>query len=336
MDKVFVSGGSGYIALHCIAKLIKKGYFVKTSIRSIDRKQEIIDSISKVVDCNQKLEFCQLDLLKDDGWDDALNGCKYVLHTASPVSLLLSNNPEDLIKPAVNGLERCLNSAVKNNVKRFVMTSSFSAIGAGSKEEELDDTNWTDLNNLNISPYDISKTMAEKFLWEYVSKLDKSKNIEVCSVNPVIVVGPSLSKDVGVSNTVVKKLLDGSTPMVPRFGVHLVDVKDVADMHIEAMINPKAAGKRFLLSSESLWFKDISNILRSYNFDKAPKFTAPNLLVKILAIFDKELKIVLFYLGFKNKLNSNNAKKILKWKPKKVNQAIIDTAKQLYEFGILK
>ena len=336
MDKVFVSGGSGYIALHCIAKLIKKGYFVKTSIRSINRKQEIIDSISKVVDCNQKLEFCQLDLLKDDGWDDALIGCKYVLHTASPVSLLLSNNPDDLIEPAVNGLERCLNSAIKNNVKRFVMTSSFSAIGAGSKEKEIDDTNWTDLNNLNISPYDISKTMAEKFLWEYASKLDKSKNIEVCSINPVIVVGPSLSEDVGVSNTVVKKLLDGTSPMVPRFGLHLVDVKDVADMHLEAMINPKAAGKRFLLCSESLWFKEVSNILRSNNFNKAPKFTAPNLLVKILAMFDKELKIVLFYLGFKNKLNSNNAKKILSWKPEKVNQAIIDTAKQLYELGILK
>lgn len=336
MKKVFVSGGSGYIALHCIARLIQKGYFVKTSIRSLSRKQEVIDSISKVVDCDGKLEFCQLDLLKDDGWNDALDECEYVLHTASPVSLLLSNNPDDLIKPAVNGLERCLNSAVKNNIKRFVMTSSFSAIGAGSKEKELDDTNWTDLNNLNISPYDISKTKAEMFLWEYVSKLDKSKNIEVCSINPVIVVGPSLSKDVGVSNTVVKKLLDGSSPMVPRFGVNLVDVKDVADMHIEAMINPKAAGKRFLLSSESLWFTEVSNILRLNNFNKAPKFTAPNFLVKILAIFDKELKIVLFYLGFKNTLYSNNAKKILKWKPKKVDQALIDTAKQLYELGILK
>ena len=203
MKKVFVSGGSGYIALHCIAKLIQKGYLVKTSIRSLNRKQEIIDSISRVVDCNQKLEFCQLDLLKDDGWDDALNECEYVLHTASPVSLLLSNNPDDLIKPAVNGLERCLNSAVKNNVKRFVMTSSFSAIGAGSKEKQLDDTNWTDLDNPHISPYDISKTKAEMFLWEYVSKLDESKNIEVCSINPVIVVGPSLSKDIGESNTVV-------------------------------------------------------------------------------------------------------------------------------------
>ena len=336
MKKVFVSGGSGYIALHCIAKLIQKGYSVRTSIRSLNRKQEIIDGISKVVDCNRKLEFCQLDLLKDDGWDDALNECEYVLYTASPVSLLLSNNPDDLIKPAVDGLERCLNSAVKNNVKRFVMTSSFSAIGAGSKEKELDDTNWTDLDNPHISPYDISKTKAEMFLWEYVGKLDESKNIEVCSINPVIVVGPSLSKDVGVSNTVIKKLLDGSSPMVPRFGVNLVDVRDVADMHIEAMINPRAAGKRFLLSSESLWFPEVSNILRSYNFNKAPKFTAPNLLVKMLAMFDKELKIVLFYLGFKNKLNSNNAKKILKWKPKKVNQAIIDTAKQLYDLGILK
>ncbi|MAV89267.1 MAG: hypothetical protein CBD21_02230 [bacterium TMED161] len=336
MKKVFVSGGSGYIALHCIARLIQKGYFVKTSIRSLSRKQEVVDSISKVVDCDGKLEFCQLDLLKDDGWNDALDECEYVLHTASPVSLLLSNNPDDLIKPAVNGLERCLNSAVKNNIKRFVMTSSFSAIGAGSKEKELDDTNWTDINNPNISPYDISKTKAEMFLWEYVSKLDKSKNIEVCSINPVIVVGPSLSKDIGVSNTVVKKILDGSSPMVPRFGVNLVDVKDVADMHIEAMINPKAAGKRFLLSSESLWFTEVSNILRLNNFNKAPKFTAPNFLVKILAIFDKELKIVLFYLGFKNTLYSNNAKKILNWKPKKVNQALIDTAKQLYELGILK
>ena len=116
MEKVFVSGGSGYIALHCIAGLIKKGYAVKTSIRTLNRKKEIIDSISKVIDCDDKLEFCQLDLLKDDGWDDALKGCRYVMHTASPVSLLLSDNPDDLIKPAVNGLERCLKSAVKNNV----------------------------------------------------------------------------------------------------------------------------------------------------------------------------------------------------------------------------
>tara|TARA_Y100001968_G_scaffold327800_1_gene373623 strand:- start:257 stop:1267 length:1011 start_codon:yes stop_codon:yes gene_type:complete len=336
MKKVFVSGGSGYIALHCIAALIKKGFKVKTSIRSLERKKEVIDSISKVINCNNKIEICELDLLKDDGWDDALKDCEYALHTASPVSLLLSNNPDDLIKPAVDGLERCLKSAVKNNVKRFVMTSSFSAIGAGSKRKELDDNHWTDLKNPNISPYDISKTKAELFLWKYISDLEESKKIEVCSINPVIVVGPSLSNDIGVSNTVVKKLLDGSSPMVPKFGINLVDVKDVADMHIEAMLNKNAVGKRFLLSSETMWFSEVSNILRKNKFKKAPRFTAPNFLIRLLSIFDKELKIVLFYLGFKNILNSYNALNILNWKPRKVENAIVETAKQLYKLGIIK
>ena len=203
MKKVFVSGGSGYIALHCIAALIKKGFLVRTSIRSLERKKEIIDSLLNVIDCNGKIEFCELDLLKDDGWDDAIKGCEYVLHTASPVSLLLSNNPDDLIKPAVEGLERCLKSAVKNKVKRFVMTSSFSAVGAGSKIKELDDDNWTDLNSPNISPYDISKTKAEMFLWDYIDKLENSKKIEVCSINPVIVVGPSLSNDIGPNTSLI-------------------------------------------------------------------------------------------------------------------------------------
>lgn len=336
MKKVFVSGGSGYIALHCIAALIKKGFLVRTSIRSLERKKEIIDSLLSVVDCNGKLEFCELDLLKDDGWDDAIKDCEYVLHTASPVSLLLSNNPDDLIKPAVEGLERCLKSAVKNRVKRFVMTSSFSAVGAGSKIKELDDNNWTDLNNPNISPYDISKTKAEMFLWDYIDKIEDSKKIEVCSINPVIVVGPSLSNDIGVSNTVVKKLLDGSTPMTPKFGINLVDVKDVADMHIEAMLNKSASGKRFLLSSETMWFSEVSKILRDNDFKKAPKYTAPNFLIRVLALFDKELKIVLFYLGFKNILKTNNAINILNWKPRKVKKSIIETAKQLYELGIVK
>ncbi len=336
MEKVFVSGGTGYIALHCIAKLIKNGYRVKTSLRSLNRKNEVISSISNIVNCENKIEFCELDLLKDEGWDNAIKGCQYVLHTASPVSLLLTHEPNSLIKPAVDGLERCLKSAVKNKVKKFVMTSSFSAIGAGSKDFELDDNNWTDLKNPNISPYDISKTKAEMFMWKYINDLDDSMKIEVCSINPVIVIGPSLSKDVGVSNTVIKKLLDGSSPMTPKFGINLVDVKDVADMHVEAMVNKHASGKRFLLSAETMWFPKVSKILRENHFIKAPRFTAPNFLIKILALFDKELKIVLFYLGFKNSLHTNNASKILNWKPRKINNAIIDTAKQLYDFGILK
>ena len=219
MEKVFVSGGSGYIALHCISKLINKGFFVKTSLRSMNRKDEVIKGISKVVDCTDKIEFCELDLTKDEGWDDAIKGCDYVLHVASPLMLGFPKNPDDIILPAINGLKRCIASAVKNKVKRFVMTSSFAAIGSGSKTKTtFDDNDWTDLDNLDLNPYNISKTKAEMALWDYIQSLDEDQKIEVCTINPTVVIGPSLSHDVGGSNLAISKLLDGSMPFSAQFG----------------------------------------------------------------------------------------------------------------------
>mgnify|MGYP001242110673 FL=1 len=337
MNKVFVSGGSGYIALHCIAKLIQKGFFVKTSLRSMNRKTEVIQSISKVVDCENKLQFCELDLMKDDGWDQAIEECDYVLHIASPLMLGFPKNPDDIIKPAVEGLERCLKSAVKNKVKRFVMTSSFAAIGSGFKNKtNFDDNDWTNLDNPQLNPYNISKTKAEMFLWDFIEQLDQNKKIEVCTINPTVVIGPSLSNDMGGSNLAIRKLLDGSMPFSAKFGIDLVDVQDVADMHIEAMLNKDASGKRFLLSSQTIWYSEISKILRSNGFEKSPKYIAPNLLIRLFSIFDKEVRLILDRLGIKYNLNTNNANQILNWKPKNIEKAIIDTAKQLYELKIIE
>lgn len=294
-----------------------------------------MEAISRVVNCDNKLEICFLDLLSDDGWDDAIKSCRYVIHAASPVSLLASNNIEDLVKPAVDGLKRCLFFSIKNNVKRFVMTSSFSAIGAGSKKAEMNDEDWTDLDNPFISPYDISKTKAEKFLWNYKEELNTTAEIEICSVNPVIVIGPSLSRDMGVSNQVIKKLLDKSTPLTPRCGLNLVDVKDVAKIHVKAMLSSKANGKRFLLSAKTLWFNEIAHILRKNGYKNAPRFNAPNFLIKLLSIFDKELEIVLFYLGFKNKLHCNNAINIFDWVPSDIENSIIETANQMKDYKII-
>ena len=337
MNKVFVSGGSGYIALHCIAKLIKKGFFVKTSLRSMNRKTEVIESISKVVDCENKLQFCELDLMQDDGWDEAIKECDYVLHIASPLMLGFPKNPDDIIKPAVEGLERCLKSAVKNKVKRFVMTSSFAAIGSGFKNKtEFDDNDWTDLNNVKLNPYNISKTKAEMFLWDFIKNLDESQRIEVCTINPTVVIGPSLSSDMGGSNLAIRKLLDGSMPFLAKFGIDLVDVQDVADIHIKAMLNKDASGKRFLLSSQTVWYSEISKILRSNGFKKAPKYIAPNLLIKLFSLFDKEVRLILDRLGIKYKLNTNNANQILNWNSRSIEKAIINTAKQLYELKIIK
>ena len=332
MEKVFVSGGSGYIALHCILKLIDRGFLVKTSLRSMNRKNEIIDSISKKIECKNKIEFCELDLTKDDGWNEAINGCDYVLHVASPLMLGFPKNPDDIIKPAVNGLKRCLQAAVNNKVKRFVMTSSFAAIGSGFKNKiDFDDNDWTDLNDPDLNPYNISKTKAEIYLWDYINSLDENQKIEVCTINPTVVIGPSLSNDVGGSNLAISKLLDGSMPFSARFGIDLVDVQDVADMHLEAMLNKDAAGKRFLLSAKTMWYSEISNILRENGFKKSPTFIAPNFLIRLFSLFDKEVRLITDRLGRKFNLKPNNANQILNWKPRNIEKAIIETANQLYK-----
>ncbi len=334
MSKVFISGGAGYIALHCIAGLIKKGFTVKTSLRDMKRQSEVLNSISKVVDCNDRIEFCELDLLKDEGWDDAVNGCDYVLHVASPVLFGMPKDPDSLIKPALEGIQRCLKAAIKNQVKRFVMTSSFAAIGSGSNKTEFNDNDWTNLEREEHA-YNISKTKAEQFLWDYINTLDESKKIEVCAINPVVVIGPSLSDDMGTSNLAIRKLLDGSMPFIPKFGIDLVDVQDVADMHIEAMLNKDAAGQRFLLSAHTIWYSEVADILRANNFKKAPKYVVPNIFIKIFALFDKEAKLALDRLGKKYTLHSNNAKNILNWKPRPIENTIIDTAKQLRQLKII-
>ena len=335
MEKVFVSGGAGYIALHCISKLIQKGFIVKTSLRDMNRQSEVLDAISKKVSCNNKIEFCELDLLKNDGWEDAISGCEYVLHLASPVLFGTPKNPDTLIKPALEGIQRCLKAAVKHKVKRFVMTSSFAAIGSGTNKMEFDDNDWTDLDN-EINAYNISKTKAEKFLWDYIKSLEESQKIEVCAINPVVVIGPSLSDDMGTSNLAIRKLLDGSMPFIPRLGIDLVDVQDVADMHIEAMLNKNAPGKRFLLSSHTMWYSKVANILRENGFSKAPRYVVPNIFIKIFALFDKEAKLALDRLGKKYTLHSNNAYNILNWKPRNIESTIIETAKQLRQLKIVK
>lgn len=335
MEKVFVSGGSGYIALHCISQLIIKGFLVKTSLRNLDRKQEVIDSIKKIADCDGKLEFCELDLMVEDGWEESIRGCDYVLHIASPLIFGTPKNPDDLIQPAVKGLEKCLKASVKNRVKKFVMTSSFAAIGSGSNKTEFNDEDWTSLDS-KIHAYNKSKTMAEIYMWDYINNLSEDQRINVCAINPVVVIGPSLSDDVGISNLAVRKLLDGSLPFMPKLGVDLVDVRDVADIHIKAMLSQEANGKRFLLSSHTLWYSEIANILKDSGYKKVPKITVPNIFVRIFAIFDKEARIALDRLGKKYTLNADNAFKILDWKPRDIKNTIIETAKQLEYLKIIK
>ena len=222
MKKVFVSGGSGYIAMYCIKILLEKGYDVITSVRKESQIDLIKKSLHKHNVALENLKFTILDLLKDEGWDDALKGCEYVLHVASPV--IPGDVDEDsLVKPAVEGMTRCLKAAIKNGAKKFVQTSSYAAI-YGNDKSEHGDNDWTVLSNKNLLPYEISKTKSEKKMWEMVEKSD----ITACAINPVLVLGPSLSGVLSMSNRLtIKKLFN--LPFVPDMAISVVGVMDVAD-----------------------------------------------------------------------------------------------------------
>ena len=329
MEKVLVTGGSGFIALHCIAELLKQNYNVRTSLRSMKRKAEVCESLSKVVKINNNLEFCSLDLLKDDGWVEASKDCTYVLHVASPI-LTKDSNPDALIKPAVEGLMRALKSSIKNNIKRFVMTSSVAAISRGTVKEWYDENDWSDVNSKIINTYSISKTMAEKSLWNYVESLNKDEKIEVCTINPTFVIGKSLSTDIGASNLIIKKIMDGSMPFLPNLSLGIVDVVDVAKMHLKAMTTEAANNKRFLLCTKNMWYKEVADLLNQNGY-KAPKITAPNLLIKIFSLFNPTIKPFVKSLGIEQKYKNTQAKEILSWEPRNIEDSILETAKQIKE-----
>ena len=269
MKKVLVTGASGFIGLHCIAQLLQAGYHVKGSLRSRARESEIRNALSKVVNAENRLEICELDLLKDAGWDDAVSGCDYVMHVASP---LLDREPKDqdeIIRPAHEGLMRAIKSSVRNKVKRFVMTSSFSAIGYGHVKDVFDESHWTDTTQ-KIGAYNKSKAIAEKAMWDYLDSLKDEEKIEAVAINPTLVIGASLSDDVGTSNIFLQKMLDGSYPVVPKVHFGYVTVKDTAKAHVAAMTHPHASGKRFILAERCMWLYEVNKILRKHGYKKAP------------------------------------------------------------------
>ena len=335
MDKVLVTGASGFIGLHCIAQLLQAGYQVKGSLRSRARESEIRNALSKVVNTENRLEICELDLLKDDGWDEAVSGCDYVMHVASP---LLDREPKDqdeIIRPAHEGLMRAIKSSVRNKVKRFVMTSSFSAIGYGHVKDVFDESHWTDTTQ-KIGAYNKSKAIAEKAMWDYLDSLKDEEKIEAVAINPTLVIGASLSDDVGTSNIFLQKMLDGSYPVVPKVHFGYVTVKDTAKAHVAAMTHPHANGKRFILAERCMWLFEVNKILRKHGYKKAPIRQAPNLLMKFLALFNNEASAIAGFVGKTKYTNSENAKNILNFNFENVEVGILEIAQQLETLGVIK
>ena len=323
MNKVFISGGNGYIALHTIILLLQKEYYVVASVKDKDK----IPLVKKCLQENNidisRIEFCILDLLDDQGWNDALKSCQYVFHMASPV--IPGNVDKDLVvKPAVEGMTRCLNAAIKNKAKKFVLTSSYAAIYGNSKNK-FSDNDWTDLNRKDLMPYEISKTKSEMGMWEIVK--NSEYKIEACSINPVLVLGPSVSGVISMSNKqVLSRVL--RLPFIPNISVPIVGVRDVANAHLMAMENKNSNGKRFLISEKTVDLIHIAKILKSNNFNVST-LVVPDFIVRLFSFFVPSLKAIAKRLNKKEHLEPKNAQSILGFHPNSVDLEIANSVQQI-------
>lgn len=334
---VLVTGGSGYIAGFCIAGLISQGYAVRTTVRSLSREAEVRASLSRIANLDDRLSFVAADLTSDEGWARAVEGCRYVLHVASPLPTSNPKNDDDLIRPARDGALRVLKAARDAGVARVVMTASTAAIcyGRGSRDIPFTEADWSDeTNRKDTSAYERSKTIAERAAWDWMAR--EGAGLELTTIAPGAVLGPVLGQDFSASLEIVRKLLQGALPGLPRFGWPLVDVRDIADLHIRAMTSPAAAGERFIGAGPFFWMKDIAAVLKAQAPDiskKVPSNPIPNWLIRLSASFDPLVRDRLFELDKHRPISAEKARTLLGWSPRTNAQSILDTARSLVAEG---
>ncbi|WP_246143070.1 SDR family oxidoreductase [Tenacibaculum adriaticum] len=338
--RVLVTGGTGFLGVHTIVQLLQQGYKVKTTIRSLERKTDVLEMLKNGgITSFDNLEFIEADLTKDANWDEAVKDCKYVLHLASPFPSDEPKDEDELIIPAKEGTLRVLKAAQKAGVKRVVMTSSFAAIGYSINPENhiFSEQDWTDPNT-NIGAYIKSKTLAEQAAWSFIKT--EANPLELTVINPVGIFGPILGKDFSSSVQLIEQLMSGKMSATPKVFFGIVDVRDVADIHIKAMISKEAKNQRFLTSSdETTSLPETAKILRQQQNKYSKKVTKkvlPNWLVKILSNFKPELKSVASQVGIIKTISNEKAKKILGWKPRNKEIIITDTANSLIKFSVIK
>lgn len=336
---VLVTGGTGFIAQHCILALLNQGYQVRTTVRSRVREAEVRENLRVGgEEPADRLEFVTADLSEDKGWAQAVKGCSHVMHGASPTPSGSYATEDDWIKPAVNGNLRVLRAARDAGVRRVVLTSAFGAIGVGHKpmNRPFNEQDWSDLAG-HVAPYQRSKTLSERAAWDFISK--EGKGMELASVNPTAVLGPALGADYSHSIRIIKSMMDGQ-PGSPKINSGFVDVRDVADLHMRAMTHPAANGQRFLaIAGESIWLSDIARILRERMGSAASKVstrTLPNWLVRLGARKNPRMKDILPMLSVNMNATSEKARRLLGWNPRPVEEAVIATAESLVRLKLVQ
>lgn len=340
-ELVLVTGGSGFLGAHCILALLNAGYRVRATVRSAKREADVVAMLkSGGAEPGDRLSFAVADLTSDTGWPQAVAGCDYVLHVASPFPPSVPKHEDDLIIPAREGALRVLRAARDAGVKRLVLTSSFAAIGYGKMPPDgrpFTEESWTD-PTAKVSAYVKSKTLAERAAWDFIAA--EGGRLELAVVNPVGIFGPVLGSDHSTSTEFVQRMMNGAMPGLPRLSFGVVDARDVADLHVRAMTNPAAKGERFLaVSGDFMTVREIAQTLKTRLGDAAARVKTrelPDWLVRIVGLFNPEAAQLVTELGKVKNATNAKAVRVLGWAPRSREDALAATGESLIRLGLLK
>jgi nucleoside-diphosphate-sugar epimerase len=332
---VLVTGGSGFLGGWCVVEALRRGYTLRTTVRSLSREADVRTTVGSEVDPGDRLTVLAADLSRDEGWPEAVEGCDYVLHVASPFPPEQPKDPDELIVPAREGTLRVLRASLDAGVKRVVLTSSVAAIRLSEPNaaRPLDENDWTDPDSPGLTPYARSKTIAERAAWDLVRERGDEHRLSV--VNPGAIIGPTLNDDLSYSLQAVQRLL-GGMPGMPKLGFSLVDVRDVAGLELMAMTAPEAGGERFIAVNQFMWMSEIGAVLRDRlgeGASKVPTRSIPNLVVRGMALFDPAIRSVVGGLGERTEMSSEKARSTLGWAPLPIEDTIAETGESLIRHG---
>ncbi len=344
-DRVLVTGATGFIAQHCMLQLLEAGYDVRGTARSGDRAVEVRAILSPHLSDSARarldgLDVVAADLTSDDGWPDAVDGCRYVMHVASPLPRGVVKDEQELIVPARDGALRVLHAAHDAGVERVVLTSSMSAIVYGNDRSHLfTEADWSNLNGDRIGAYDKSKTIAERAAWQYMESVKGTSTMQLVVVNPGLVLGPLLSSDWGTSGELVKRIMEHKVPAIPNINFATVDVRDVASAHVGAMVTPDAAGQRFICAEKNHSMMEIAQILKARYDTRGftiPTGRLPSIAVRAMAVFDKTVRLALNDLDRTQNVDNTKIRTVLKWQPRDLSEMTLSMADSMIEYGVVR
>ena len=327
LKTVLVTGASGYIASHCIKNLLEKGFYVKGSVRDL-KKVDISKNFFDNLLNKENLEFCELNLLSDRGWNSAVKDCDYLMHIASPCIIKEPKNESEIINPAVEGTLRALNFSSNSNIKKVVLTSSIGAMLYGNKKKYCETSDWTNISEY-VGSYIKSKTMAEKAAWDYFNNLS-NPSFSFTTINPGMVFGPAINRNLdGVSQNMILNLIKGHYPVLPDIYFTAVDVRDVAKIHVESLLKMESDNLRLIVTSEeSISFLQISKTLKKIGFKKCPTKLIPSFLIRFLALFSNDMKITSMMIRKGSfSVDITKTKTLFNWVPIPLEKTLLDMTK---------